>query len=82
MTPKNEFQLWFGPAQAAGSLIPSSLSSPYNISVNDGETKTVTYTNQGTWVSGEPAASLTAEEVEALHIRVNKAVLRARSLRR
>ncbi|ROL84663.1 hypothetical protein BK636_06735 [Pseudomonas chlororaphis] len=82
MTPQNEFQLWFGPAQAAGSLIPSSLSNPYNMSVNDGETKTVTYTNQGTWVSGEPATSLTAEEVAELHIRVNKAVLRARLLRR
>ncbi|UCR82067.1 hypothetical protein [Pseudomonas chlororaphis] len=80
MTPKNEFQLWFGPGQTAGSLIPSTLSNPYTISVNDGETKTVTYNNQGAWVSGEPALSLTAEEIAELHVRVSKAVLLARSL--
>lgn len=80
MTPKNEFQLWFGPGQTAGSLIPSTLSNPYTISVNDGETKTVTYNNQGAWVSGEPALSLTAEEIAELHTRVSKAVLLARSL--
>lgn len=82
MTPQNEFQVWFGPTQAAGTLIPSNLSNPYVISVNDGETKTVTYTDNGVWVNGEPTVRLTAEEVTALHIRVDRAVMRARSLRR
>ncbi|MGE7959267.1 hypothetical protein ACQKQA_22285 [Pseudomonas sp. NPDC089530] len=82
MTPQNEFQLWFGPTQAAGTLIPSNLSNPYVVSVNDGETKTVTYTNSGVWVSGEPMARLTTEEVMALHARVDRAVMQARTLRR
>ncbi|RON08321.1 hypothetical protein BK659_16960 [Pseudomonas brassicacearum] len=81
MTPKNEFQLWFGPTQVAGSLIPNSVSNAYVITVNDGETKTVTYTNSGTWVSGAPAMRLTPEEVIELHarvnVRVNEAMMKA-----
>jgi hypothetical protein len=77
MTPKNEFQLWFGPAQIAGSLIPGSLSNPYVLTINDGETQTITYNNSGTWVSGEPAKRLTTIEVTELHARVNKAVMQA-----
>lgn len=87
MTPKNEFQLWFGSAQAAGSLIPYSVSNArvtnvsssnaYVVTVNDGDTQTVTYTNSGTWVLGPPVMRLTTEEVVELHVRVNEAVMRA-----
>ncbi len=77
LTPKNDFQLWFGPTQVAGSLIPSSASNVYVVTVNDGETQTVTFTNSGTWVSGEPAMRLTADEVIALHVRVDHAVMQA-----
>jgi hypothetical protein len=74
MTPKNQFQLWFGPAQATGSLIPGNVSNAYVVTVNDGETKTITYNDSGVWVPGEPAIRLTADQITALHGRVNKAV--------
>lgn len=74
MTPKNQFQLWFGAAQATGSLIPADVSNFYVATVNDGESQTITYNDSGVWVSGEPAKRLTAEDVKALHARVNKAV--------
>ncbi|MNP79603.1 hypothetical protein D3C76_1774850 [compost metagenome] len=77
MTPKNQFQLWFGPAQAAGSLIPGNVSNPYVVTVNDGETKTITYNDSGVWVPGEPAVLLTADQITALHARVDKAVAMA-----
>ncbi|APC17001.1 hypothetical protein BLL42_15130 [Pseudomonas frederiksbergensis] len=77
MTPKNDFQLWFGPAQVAGSLIPSTVSNVDVVTVNNGETQTITYTNSGTWVSGAPATRLTTEEVIALHVRVDQAVMQA-----
>lgn len=76
MTPKNEFQLWFGPTQVAGSLIPTTVSNVDVVTVNDGEAQTITYTNSGTWVSGAPAMRLTSEEVIELHARVNEAVMR------
>jgi hypothetical protein len=74
MTPKNQFQLWFGTLQVAGSLIPKNVSNSTVVTVNDGETQTITYNNSGAWVSGEPAMRLTAKEVEALHGRVLKAL--------
>lgn len=77
MTPKNQFQLWFGPTQAAGSLIPRNVSNPYVVTVNDGETKTITYNDSGVWVPGEPAVLLTADQITALHARVDKAVAMA-----
>lgn len=77
MTPKNQFQLWFGAAQATGSLIPPNVSNFYVVTVNDGETKTITYTDSGVWVPGEPAKLLTPEQITALHARVNKAVAMA-----
>lgn len=77
MTPKNQFQLWFGAAQATGSLIPAGVSNYYVVAVNNGETQTITYNDSGVWVPGEPAKRLTTEEVTALHARVNKAVAMA-----
>jgi len=77
MTPKNQFQLWFGTAQAAGSLIAGNVSNSYVVTVNDGETKTITYNDSGVWVPGEPATHLTDDQVTALHARVNKAVAMA-----
>ncbi|MHC8374422.1 hypothetical protein ACYZT2_27555 [Pseudomonas sp. MDT1-85] len=74
MTPKNQFQLWFGAAQATGSLIPANVTNFYIVTVNSGETQTITYNDSGVWVPGEPAKRLTTEEVTALHARVNKAV--------
>ncbi|EJM88025.1 hypothetical protein [Pseudomonas sp. GM60] len=77
MTPKNQFQLWFGTAQAVGSLIAGNVSNSYVVTVNDGETKTITYNDSGVWVPGEPATHLTDDQVTALHARVNKAVAMA-----
>lgn len=74
MTPKNEFQLWFGAFQQMGSLIPKNISASTIVAVSDGETKTVTYNNSGVWVPGEPDNLLTDIEVVALHARVAKAV--------
>lgn len=71
MTPKNEFQLWFGAPQANGSLIPGGLSNVYVATVSDGSSQTITFNNSGAWVPGEPAARLTADEVMALNARVN-----------
>ncbi|MGY3911207.1 hypothetical protein ACW5XW_11795 [Aeromonas piscicola] len=79
MTPRNEFQLWFGPVQVAGSLIPKSLSNVCTVSVGDGQTETVTYNAEGDWVSGQPRVRLTKEAVIALQIRVDKAVKLARA---
>ena len=77
MTPKNQFQLWFGTTQVTGSLIPGNVSNPYVVTVNDGESKTITYNDSGVWVPGEPAVLLTADQITALHARVDKAVAMA-----
>jgi hypothetical protein len=73
LTPKDQYQLWFGNIQETGSLIASNLSNQTIVSMTDGETKTITYTDTGVWVPGEPAKRLTDKEVEALHARVLKA---------
>lgn len=70
LTPKSEYQLWFGNIQETGSLIAQNLSNPTVQSLVDGGSVTITYTNSGTWVPGEPADKLSAKEVEALHARV------------
>lgn len=70
LTPKSEYQLWFGNLQETGSLIAQNLSYSTTVSVVDGQSVTITYTNAGVWVSGEPADRLSDKEVAALHARV------------
>lgn len=70
LTPKSEYQLWFGNRQETGSLIAQNLSNATVQKMVDGQNITITYTNTGTWVNGEPADKLSAKEVEALHARV------------
>lgn len=74
VTPFNDFQLWFGTTQVTGSLIPDNVSNACNVTVNDGKPQTITYTNSGVWVPGEPAMSLTTTEVTLLQMRVTTAV--------
>lgn len=74
LTPKSQYQLWFGNLQETGSLIASNLSDPTVVTMTDGQTKIITYTNSGTWVTGAPAKLLSEKEVEALHARVLRAV--------
>ncbi|MFW0753901.1 hypothetical protein ACN1C3_03985 [Pseudomonas sp. H11T01] len=74
LTPKSEYQLWFGNIQVTGSLIASNLSKLIVVSMLDGQTKTVTYDNSGNWVTGAPANPLSEKEVAALHARVAKAL--------
>ncbi|WP_347902616.1 hypothetical protein [Pseudomonas purpurea] len=77
MTPKNQFQLWFGSFQGLGSLIRGNVSNPIIVDVNDDETKTITYNNSGNWVAGEPAIRLSDTEISELNARVKRAVMRA-----
>ncbi|APC17002.1 hypothetical protein BLL42_15135 [Pseudomonas frederiksbergensis] len=70
LTPLNNYQLWFGNTQATGSLIAVNVSNTYAVTVKDGGSVTLTYTNSGTWITGEPANKLSAKQVEALHSRL------------
>ncbi|MGY3911208.1 hypothetical protein ACW5XW_11800 [Aeromonas piscicola] len=70
LTPKNEYQLWFGNIQETGTLIATNLSNPYVVTLQDGGSIVLTYNNEGKWVTGEPADRLSAAEVKALHARV------------
>jgi hypothetical protein len=70
LTPKSEYQLWFGNLQETGSLIAQNLSYSTTVSVVDGQSVTITYTNAGVWVAGEPADRLSDKDVAALHARV------------
>ncbi len=70
LTPKSEYQLWFGNRQETGSLIAQNLSNATVQKMVDGQSITITFTNQGTWVNGEPADKLSATEVKALHARL------------
>jgi hypothetical protein len=70
LTPKNEYQLWFGNRQETGTLIAENLSNSTTQSLVNGQTVTITYSNAGLWVPGEPANRLSAKEVKALHARV------------
>lgn len=70
LTPKNEYQLWFGNIQETGTLIATNLSNPYVVTLQDGGNIVLTYNNEGKWVTGEPADRLSAAEVKALHARV------------
>lgn len=77
MRPKNQFQLWFGSPQVSGSLIRGNVSNAVVVNVNDGETKTITYNNNGNWLAGEPAIRLSDMEIVELNARVTRAVTRA-----
>ncbi|WP_030129065.1 hypothetical protein [Pseudomonas sp. QTF5] len=70
LTPKDQYQLWFGNLQETGSLIASNLSDAYVATLQNGGSITLTYTDEGTWVTGEPAKRLSEAEVKALHARV------------
>ncbi|RON08247.1 hypothetical protein BK659_16965 [Pseudomonas brassicacearum] len=70
LTPKSEYQLWFGNIQETGSLIAQNLSNPTQQKLVDGDSIVITYTNSGTWVNGEPANRLSAKQVQELHARV------------
>ncbi|MGN7741408.1 hypothetical protein ACTJKT_15600 [Pseudomonas sp. 22526] len=69
LTPKSQYQVWFGNIQETGSLIATNLSNPYVVTLQDGGSITITYTDSGTWVTGEPAKRLSAAEIKALHAR-------------
>ncbi|MNN49573.1 hypothetical protein D3C81_1641050 [compost metagenome] len=70
LTPKSEYQLWFGNLQETGSLIAQNVSYSTVVSMVDGQTVIITYTNAGIWVPGEPADRLSEKDVAALHARV------------
>ncbi|RON03822.1 hypothetical protein [Pseudomonas brassicacearum] len=70
LTPKSEYQLWFGNIQETGSLIAQNLSNPTQQKLVDGDSIVITYTNSGTWVNGEPANRLSAKQIQELHARV------------
>ncbi|WP_246888515.1 hypothetical protein [Pseudomonas chlororaphis] len=50
-------------------MIATNLSDPYVVTLQDGGSITITYTDNGTWVTGEPAKRLSAAEIKALHAR-------------
>ncbi|WP_207284909.1 hypothetical protein [Pseudomonas sp. FW300-N2A2] len=70
LTPKDQYQLWFGNLQETGSLIAQNLSNPYVATLQNGGSITLTYNDSGDWVTGEPANRLSDKEVAALHARV------------
>lgn len=70
LTPKDQYQLWFGNTQETGSLIAVNLSNAYVATLQNGGSITLTYTDSGTWVTGEPAKRLSEKEITALHARV------------
>lgn len=55
ITPKYEYQLWFGNIQETGSLIAENRSNIATVSLQAGDAKTITYDNSGDWINGEPA---------------------------
>jgi len=70
LTPKDQYQLWFGNLQETGSLIAQNLSNAYVATLQNGGSITLTYNDSGDWVTGEPANRLSDKEVAALHARV------------
>ncbi|MHC8312181.1 hypothetical protein ACYZUC_21550 [Pseudomonas sp. GT1P32] len=74
LTPKSQYQLWFGNIQETGSLIAQNLSNAYVATLQDGGSIILTYTDAGTWVTGEPAKRLSDKEVAALHAKVESAI--------
>jgi hypothetical protein len=55
ITPKNEYQLWFGNMQETGSLIAEERSNIATVSLQAGGDKTITFDSTGDWINGEPA---------------------------
>ncbi|MCR3758641.1 hypothetical protein KYB31_06485 [Clostridium felsineum] len=60
ITPKYEYQLWFGNKQETGSLIAENLPNPKIINMEAGQKTIVTY-YQGKWIDGEPPKSVIDE---------------------
>jgi hypothetical protein len=75
LTPLYEYEIWFGYFQETGTLIVNQESTAATVSMKAGESKTITYTNGGSWVTGEPAKMLSDSEVETMERSVNKALL-------